>query len=232
MDNIKKNLGFIIFIILSISYLIFSYNLNYNIEKSISNFIGFYIWFSIIYLILKFKNVENRINYSSIIPIIFILVQFFKVYDKYEENKIIKSFKEGVVEIRQKWGNTSSEEEVKLLQKEYIDYFNNNLNKIKIYSETYRKLIKVKDLEIQRFSLENEFMKILKDIENIDDYEIDNQLIIMDNFITSIKENLEFYKINKKLYSESKFTGFEYNKVIKNFKNFLHVFFGDPRSVI
>ena len=108
MEHINKNLGFILLIILSLVYLVFSVELGINFEFSIGKFFSYYIWFSIIYFILKYKNVENRINYSSIIPIVVIIFQFTVLYDKHNENKKIELFYKGLSKIERKWDTKKS----------------------------------------------------------------------------------------------------------------------------
>ena len=86
-NHILNSLGLIIFVILSLVYLVLSTNYGLSGDFEIGRVFGIGLWFLLPWLFLTHKKVENAINYSSILPIIGILAAISQLYTTERINK-------------------------------------------------------------------------------------------------------------------------------------------------
>jgi hypothetical protein len=168
-NNILNSLGLIIFVILSLVYLVLSTNYGLSGDFEIGRVFGIGLWFLLPWLFLTYKKVENEINYSSILPIIGIIFEISQLYTTERINKNeIDSFSRGLTKIEKKWFEQDVSD--KDIREGYYEDVNNHIDSFlrKLKGKTRDIIKEVKIIKNKQFKLEDDFFESMKIIMEID----------------------------------------------------------------
>ena len=168
-NHILNSLGLIIFVILSLVYLVLSTNYGMSGDFEIGRVFGIGLWFLLPWLFLTYKKVENAINYSSILPIIGIIAAISQLYTTERINKNeIDSFNRGLTKIEKKWFEQDVSD--KDIREGYYEDVNNHIDSFlrKLKGKTRDIIKEVKIIKNKQFKLEGDFFESQKKIIGID----------------------------------------------------------------
>ena len=178
-NHILNSLGLIIFVILSLVYLVLSTNYGLSGDFEIGRVFGIGLWFLLPWLFLTYKKVENAINYSSILPIIGIIFAISQLYTTERINKNeIDSFNRGLTKIEKKWFEQDVSD--KDIREGYYEDVNNHIDSFlrKLKGKTRDIIKEVKIIKNKQFKLEGDFFESQKKIKEM-------------GFLTFATQNLE-----------------------------------------